>query len=151
MSQSLQKECYMKAQFWHAERFGFDVESPSERINGTRPENVDDGNRSVLVEDCLVALFHLEENDGELQIRRLHKDIRRIAQKVGARRLVVAAFGHLSHSYAPATVAITISQHIVAECRTWEDFEVYTSPFGHNKTFNLSAKGHPDAVKFRSY
>src|SRR6185295_19606790 len=130
----------MKAIFFHANRFGFAVESPSDRLGGAQPEEA--SNASLLVEDCLVALFHVEEADGAHQIRRLCKDIKRIAQKVGALRLVVAAFGHLSSSYAPPNVAMEISRQVVETCRG-DGYEVHTSPFGHNKTLVLHCKGHP--------
>ena len=138
----------MKAIFFHADRFGFAVESPSERLDGVSLEEV--RSASLEVQECLVALFHVEEADGEKQILRLCKDIKRIAEKVGVTRLVVAAFGHLSHSYAPPDVALHISQRVVDICRGWK-CEVHTSPFGHNKTFILHTKGHADAVKHRSY
>lgn len=138
----------MKAIFFHADRFGFTIESPSERLNGATPEEV--VSMSLNVEECLVALFHVEEADGKHQIHRFCKDIKRIAQKVGATRLVVAAFGHLSDSYAPPSVAMDISRQVVETCHEW-GYEVHTSPFGHNKTFVLHAKGHPDAIKHRGY
>lgn len=138
----------MKVIFFHTDRFGFAVESPSERLGGAAPEEVK--SMSLDVEECLVALFHVEEADGDHQIRRLCKDIRCIAEKVGTSRLVVAAFGHLSNSYAPPSVAMEISQRVVEICREW-GCDVHTSPFGHNKTFVLHAKGHPDAVKHRGY
>ncbi|MDP2641404.1 MAG: threonyl-tRNA synthetase editing domain-containing protein, partial [Candidatus Yanofskybacteria bacterium] len=133
----------MKVLFFHADRFGFAVESPSARLGGASPEEVK--STFLNVEECLVALFHVEEADGDHQIRRLCKDIKRIAEKVGTSRLVVAAFGHLSNSYAPPSVAMEISRQIVEICQEW-GCEVHTSPFGHNKTFVLHAKGHPDAV-----
>lgn len=139
----------MKVIFFHADLFGFAVESPSERLGGVAPEKVESG--SLNVKECLVALFHVEEADGKHQIRRLCKDIKRITEKVGAKRLVVAAFGHLSDSYAPPSVAMDISRQVVEICRAWGVCEVYTSPFGHNKTLMLHCKGHPDAIKHRGY
>lgn len=139
----------MKVIFYHADRFGFNVVSPSDRLGKTLPEEVNAD--TVDIEDCLVALFHVEADDGEYQIRRLCRDIRRISEKVGADRLMVAAFGHLSHSYAHPEIAMEIAQQVVDTCRSWEGYEVHTSPFGHNKTLLLHCKGHPDAVKHRGY
>ena len=139
----------MKVLFFHAKRFGFSVHSESKRLNGASPEGCDVSTLDVI--ECLVVLFHIEEGDGDCQVKRLIKDIERIANKVGARRLVVAAFGHLSSSYAPIDVAMRISHQIVATCRERGLYEVYTSPFGYNKTFMLDGKGHQDAVKHRSY
>lgn len=149
----------MKALFFHADCFGFDVDSASERIDGIAPEDLEDTGEgppkgptsSLYVKECLVALFHVEVADGEHQIRRLCKDVRRVAEKVGASRIVVAAFGHLSNSYASPDVAIQISRQVVENCHGMAGFEVYTSPFGYNKTLVLHCKGHPDAVKHRSY
>jgi threonyl-tRNA synthetase len=138
----------MKAIFYHADLFGFKVESPSGRLGGTTPEEV--ASESLYMVECLVALFHVEKADGKRQISRLCRDIKRIAEKVEAARLVVAAFGHLSNSYAPPDVAMDISRQVVETCREW-GYEVHTSPFGHNKTFVLHCKGHPDAIKHRGY
>lgn len=140
----------MKALFFHANLFGFKVEGPSERIGETEPEKVET-NGDLLIEECFVALFHVEENDNERQIHRLCKDIERIAKKVGASRLMVAAFGHLSDSYAAPNIAIQISEQVVKTCREWPDFKVFTSPFGHNKTLVLHSKDHSGAIKHRSY
>lgn len=139
----------MKVLFFHTDRFGFDVKSVSDRLGGVTPEATQC--TSLHVEECLAVLFHVEKGDGEQAIRRLCKDIKRIAEKVGAGRLVVAAFGHLSDSYASVEIAMEISRQVVETCRGWEGYEVYTSPFGHNKTLVLHAKGHADAVKHRSY
>ncbi len=139
----------MKALFFHTDRFGFEVESASDRLGGVKPDDAQCV--SLNVEDCLAVLFHIEEGDGREAIRRLCKDIKRVADKVGAIRLVVAAFGHLSDSYAPMSVAMEVSRQVVDICREWQGYEVHTSPFGYNKTLVLHAKGHPDAVKHRSY
>lgn len=140
----------MKAIFFHANSFGFSVDSPSTRLGGTLPAEITDTN-NCLVEECLAVLFHIEEADGERQVRRLCKDIKRIAKKVGAMRLMVAAFGHLSHSYAPPGIAMEVSKQVVETCRGWRWAEVHTSPFGYNKSLLLNCKGHPDAIKHRSY
>lgn len=141
----------MKVLFFHANYFGFDVESPSGRLGGAAPEEIQHENTSLNMEECLVALFHIEEADGDAQVRRLCKDIKRIADKVGTVRLVVAAFGHLSSSYASPSVALDVSRQILGVCQGWGGYEVKTSPFGHNKTLSLNVKGHSDAVKHRSY
>ncbi len=143
----------MKAMLYHASRFGYGVESPSERLGGVGPERVN-GSASLLVEECYVALFHVEEGDGEAQIGRFCHDAQRFAKKLGATRLVVAAFGHLSSNYAPMEIAIATSGLIVNKCReewTGKGGEFHTSPFGHNKTLTLETKGHRDSIRFRSY
>jgi len=140
----------VKVLFFHANRFGFVVESPSERLGGAAPEEAIVGDH-LMVEECLVVLFHVEEHDGDPQTHRFLRDIWRVAHEVGEKRLVVAAFGHLSDSYAPASVAMETAAAVVRECRTWEGFDVYSSPFGHNKTFELSSKGHPGAIRHREY
>lgn len=143
----------MKAMIFHADRFGFAVESASERIGETAPEEVH--GTCLDVGECLVALFHVEEADGPKQVNRLCKDVRRITEQVGAKRLVVAAFGHLSNSYATPSDALSISKQVVETCRDWSNglpnMEFHTSPFGHNKTLVLHTKGHRDAIKHRSY
>ena len=92
----------MKALIFHADRFGFTIDENIVNETGEGPPR---GLPGATVEECLVVLFHVEENDGPKQARQLCKDIRRVANKVGTNRLMVTAFGHLSNSYAPWGVA----------------------------------------------
>lgn len=140
----------MRALLYHANQFGFAVERPSERIGQAIPEAVN-GYSFLNVEECLVALFHVEEGDGDHQIKRFTKDAMRIAQEFGTTRLVVAAFGHLSDSYPEPETALQISTQVVEICRKDWQGEFYTSPFGHDKTFVLNCKGHRGAIRFRNY
>ncbi len=140
----------MKAQFFDALSFGFSWVSSSEYIQA--PEIISPENSSLLVEECLVVLFHVEEGDGEKQKKRLLKDVQKFFFELGAMRLVIAAFGHISHSYAPPDVALELSKQIVSSAHELlPNVEVYTSPFGHNKTFDLKCKGHQKAIRYREY
>jgi hypothetical protein len=138
----------MKAQFYHANRFGFEVVSQSDRLGGSAPETTD--TRELFLDECLVVLFHVEEGDGDRQVHRLCKDIKRMGDELGVSRLMVAAFGHLSSSFAPVDVSVQISKEVLKICTEWGK-EIHTSPFGYNKTFVLETKGHQKAIRFRSY
>ena len=132
----------MKALIFHADRFGFELEG----------EDKSSCSSGIDVRECLAVLFHVEEGDGPSQAKRLHQDIVKIARKLGAVRLVVTAFGHLSHNYAPWDEAKEIVAGVVDACRAEGIYEVSTTPFGvEGKTLILHAKSHRDEVKWRSY
>lgn len=154
----------MKALILHANRYGAEGESSSERIGETPPDELlldDTGEgsprpeRTLFVEhmeECLVVLFQVEQGDCERQVKRLCKDVKKVADKVGTRRLMLGAFGHLSHKWpADPSVSKEIARQVVETCKAWIEYEVQSSHFGYNKTLLLDVKGHPDALKHRSY
>ena len=103
------------------------------------------------MEECLVALFHIEKGDSASQAELLARDIRKIAQKVGATRLMISGFAHLSHSRPDLAVAKELYFLVFSLCQGWEGFEVRSSHFGWNKSLLLDVKGHATAFNFRSY
>ena len=156
----------MKALILHVNRGASKAESPSERIGDCKPETIgqivaddDTGEdpprldqRLVVQEtECLVIFFQVEKDDTEKQAKLLCKDIPKIAVKVGTKRLVVECFAHLSHSRPDPAVAKRLVEQVLETCRSFEGYEVKTSPFGWNKRLELDVKGHPDAFKHRSY
>lgn len=157
----------MKALFLHVNAYHTTVLRPSERIGACSPEALrfeDDDDtgegppkpshsRHVVerMEEGLLVLFQVEEHDQSRQIGRFRKDVERIARKVGAVRVMIGAFAHLSHSRPDPSVAKEIALLVVANCKAIEGLEVESSHFGYDKATILDIKGHPDAVKHRSY
>ena len=69
-------------------------------------------------------------------------NIEEIAGKVGAQRIVLYPYAHLSSSLAKASSSIKILHGAEAILKD-NGHEVYASPFGWYKSFNISCKGHP--------
>ncbi|MEM4246468.1 MAG: threonine--tRNA ligase, partial [Candidatus Bathyarchaeia archaeon] len=75
-------------------------------------------------------------------IRNAVAEIKSVAGKVGAGRVVIYPYAHLSSSLADKDVALTILSGI-EEGLSGEKMEVHRSPFGWYKSFKLECKGHP--------
>ncbi len=96
------------------------------------------------VEECLVVFTSIEEGDEKNidEVVRLGvEEISRIARDVGADRIVVYPWVHLSNRPAKPDVAITILKRLAESLS--RDFEVERAPFGWYKAFTVKCKGHP--------
>ncbi len=139
----------MKALILHLNHYRVSIETPSERIDNIEPEVLRDNLEEM--RECLLVLFQVEENDADKQINRLCKDVQKIANYVGTKRVMMGACAHLSHSRPSLEVAKDIALQVVDTCKSWIEYEVDSSHFGYNKTTLLDIKGHQHSVKYRSY
>ncbi len=93
------------------------------------------------VEDCLVVFLAVEEGDGPGIGEAAAGEIRDVASRVGAERIVLYPFVHLTQEPADPDLAKTVLDDL--EKRVKEEFEVVRAPFGWYKSFTLRCKGHP--------
>jgi|ERR1035437_1383497 hypothetical protein len=155
----------MKALLLHANRYEARVESQSQRLGDTEPDELEpqveddfgvgvrDGALVIEhMEECLVVLFQVEQGDGDKAVKRICKDAKKIADIVGTRRIMLGAFGHLSDKW-PENPEISkeIARQVVEICKGFVGYQVQSSHFGYNKTLLLDIKGHQNAIKHRSY
>ncbi len=106
--------------------------------------------RRYRVEDALLLLASIEEGDGERLAERVVSDALRFAEKLGAKRLVIYPYAHLSSRLASPGHALKMLKLMEEEARKHE-VEVWRAPFGWNKRLVVAVKGHPLAEQFRSY
>ncbi len=92
------------------------------------------------VEEVLVAFTSVEKGDDENTAKRAAEEIRDVAKKVGAERILLYPYAHLSSNLADAETAVNLLKLLEAELA---DFEVHRAPFGWYKAFKISCKGHP--------
>ncbi len=92
------------------------------------------------VEEVLVAFTSVEKGDDEEIAKKAAAEIKEVARKVGAERIMIYPYAHLSSNLADADTAVTLLKLIESEL---SDFEVHRSPFGWYKAFKISCKGHP--------
>ncbi len=93
------------------------------------------------IEECLVVFTAVEEGDDDRVVDRAIEEVKDVAKKVGANRVVVYPYAHLSSNLAPPEKAKEVLK-IFAE-KLSEFFEVHRAPFGWYKSFKISCKGHP--------
>ena len=102
------------------------------------------------VEEVVLLLTAVEEGDDASVVQTAMNDVRGFLGKLKVNRILIYPYAHLSSKLAKPTEAL----HIL---RAMEDYakqkgiETYRAPFGWNKQFSVSVKGHPLAEQLRVY
>ncbi len=96
---------------------------------------------SERVEEALVVFTAVEKGDNEAVVDRAVEEIKEVARKVNAQRIVVYPYAHLSSDLADPDTGVRILR-LLAE-KLSDEFEVHRAPFGWYKAFKISCKGHP--------
>jgi len=92
------------------------------------------------IEEVLVVFTSVEKGDNEEVVKKAIEEIKDVAKKVGAERILIYPYAHLSSNLADSETAISLLKMLESELK---DFEVKRAPFGWYKAFRLSCKGHP--------
>ncbi len=107
-------------------------------------EKIDDERRSGRMDDVLAVFIAVEKED-EGNLDRAADDavseIREVAEKVNADRIVLYPYAHLSSSLASPDSAIYTLKRMENILKS--DFDLMRAPFGWYKAFTLRCKGHP--------
>ncbi|MHA1430750.1 MAG: threonine--tRNA ligase [Candidatus Freyarchaeota archaeon] len=112
----------------HSDEFSYRVTQKTPIAEKLEDESAKQGSSK----DCLVVFSAVEKGDEKNKryvIDRTVEEIRKVAEQVGAKRIVVYPYAHLSPNLSDPKTAVEIS--------------VMRSPFGYYKAFTLSCKGHP--------
>jgi threonyl-tRNA synthetase len=128
----------------HADRFSFAVtgESTAVALAG-EPEALVHG---AALEDLLVAFMAVEkgdEADPQDVAEQAAEQVRDTARRVGAKRVMVYPYAHLSSDLASARAARDVLDRVAVQLHTAGGLEVSRAPFGFYKSFDIAAKGHP--------
>ncbi len=94
------------------------------------------------IEDALVVFCTVEERDGKETVERAVQEIEDVATQVGARKVVIYPFVHLSSTPASPGKALELLRAL-EEKLDERGYEVHRAPFGWYKRFAISVKGHP--------
>ncbi len=108
-----------------------------------------DGQRQR-VDEVLVLFIAVEAGDSEATAREAIADVQTFLKQIKGRRILLYPYAHLSSDLAAPRDALPVIQAMNAAARA-AGLEVYRAPFGWNKSFSLSVKGHPLAEQARSY
>ncbi len=92
-------------------------------------------------EECLVPFISVEEGDSSI-LERIVEEIEDVAKKVGANRIVLYPYAHLSNKLASPGEAIKVLKELEKMLKE-RGYEVHRAPFGWYKSFVISCKGHP--------
>ncbi len=102
------------------------------------------------IEEALVLFTAIEEGDSSAMAQKAIDDVRAFLGKLKVNRILIYPFAHLSSNLSKPSEALKIIKDMEAYAKE-KGIETYRAPFGWNKQFTISIKGHPLAEQARSY
>ncbi len=105
--------------------------------------------KKTMLKDVLVLFTSIEENDTEETVLRMIEEIKTFTENLGISKILIYPYAHLSSSLARPEKAFELIKQMESTAKK-SGLDVHRSPFGWNKKFTISIKGHPLAEQFRS-
>jgi threonyl-tRNA synthetase len=102
------------------------------------------------VEEVVVLFTAVEEGDNAAIAQKAVDDLRGFLGKTKVNRILIYPFAHLSSNLSKPSEALKVIKDMEAYAKE-KGIETYRAPFGWNKQFTISIKGHPLAEQARSY
>ncbi len=102
------------------------------------------------VEEVVVLFTAIEEGDNVQIGQKAIDDVRAFLGKQKTNRILIYPFAHLSSNLSQPSEALKIIKAMETYAKE-KGIETYRAPFGWNKQFTISIKGHPLAEQARSY
>ena len=127
----------------HADRFSFEVTAKTPGAGALA--DLEPGDEKGAIGEGLVAFVSVEKLDetdpGDIAEQAANQ-IATTAGKVGADRVMVYPYAHLSSDLAAPRIATKVFDEVVKLVDAGE-LEVHRAPFGYYKRFEIVNKGHP--------
>ncbi|MBS7615936.1 threonine--tRNA ligase [Candidatus Bathyarchaeota archaeon] len=100
------------------------------------------------LEEIVVLFTAIEEGDNEATARKAIDEVCAFLEKLKVNRILIYPYAHLSSNLAKPSEALKIVKSMEAHAKD-KGIETYRAPFGWNKQFTISIKGHPLAEQSR--
>lgn len=100
------------------------------------------------VEEVVVLFTAVEEGDDEATAKKAIEEAYGFLEKLKANRMLIYPYAHLSSNLAKPAVALKVIKAMEKHARE-KGIETHRAPFGWNKQFTISIKGHPLAEQSR--
>jgi len=91
-------------------------------------------------EEIIVAFVAVEYGDDSSVAQNAISQIKNSMEKIGCKKLLLYPYAHLSSNLAKPSIAMTLLKEMEDNAF---DLDVYHSPFGWTKSYNIKVKGHP--------
>jgi len=101
--------------------------------------------KPVKIEEVLLLLTSVEANDTDETLLHALNEINRVIKEIGAKRVLVYPYAHLSNNLKKPSEALTFLKKLHQELS--KNIETHRAPFGWNKIFEIRVKGHPLAER----
>jgi threonyl-tRNA synthetase len=100
------------------------------------------------LENLVVLFTCVEEGDTEAVAEQAVGQVKEALEKLKAKKILIYPYAHLSNSLAKPATALKILKAMEKYAKE-AGIKTFRSPFGWNKQFSLSIKGHPLAEQLR--
>jgi len=104
--------------------------------------------KEVRLEELIVLFTAVEDGDDAKVAQKAIDEVQAFLQKLGANRILIYPYAHLSSRLARPSEALKTVQAMEAYAKK-KSIETFRAPFGWNKQFTVSVKGHPLAEQSR--
>lgn len=114
-------------------------------------EKADEECKRCAVKDALVIFVTVEKYDEKDVNKIVHKsieEIQSITKRLGVKEVILFPFAHLSEEIGNPNIAIKILQDLYEQLKKM-GYSVCKAPFGWEKIFSLTSKGHPLSESLR--
>ncbi|MEM3703723.1 MAG: threonine--tRNA ligase [Candidatus Bathyarchaeia archaeon] len=100
------------------------------------------------LEEIVVLFTAVEDGDDEAVSRKAIDEVQSFLEKLKVNRILIYPYAHLSSNLAKPSDALKVVRAMEAYAKE-KGIETYRAPFGWNKQFTISIKGHPLAEQSR--
>jgi len=104
--------------------------------------------KSVRLEKIIVLFTAVEEGDNTLVAKKAIDEVQAFLKKLKVNRILIYPYAHLSSNLAKPSEALKVVKTMESTAKE-RRIETYRAPFGWNKQFAISIKGHPLAEQSR--
>jgi len=101
------------------------------------------------LEELVVLFTAVEEGDNEAVAKKAIDEVQAFLEKLKVNRILIYPYAHLSSNLAKPENALEVVKAMEAYAKKI-GLETYRAPFGWNKQFTISVKGHPLAEQSRA-
>ncbi len=104
--------------------------------------------KEVRLEDTLVLFTAVEDGDNKKVAEKAIREVHTFLEKLKVNRVLIYPYAHLSGDLAKPADALKVVKAMEVHAKK-KGIETYRAPFGWNKQFTISIKGHPLAEQSR--
>jgi threonyl-tRNA synthetase len=98
--------------------------------------------KAVHYEEIVVLFTAVEEGDDLTAAQKAIEEVHAFLEKLKVNRILIYPYAHLSSKLAKPAEALKVVKAMEANAKE-KGIETYRAPFGWNKQFTISIKGHP--------
>lgn len=106
--------------------------------------------KPIRLEEIVVLFTAVESGDDEVVAQRAINEVSAFVKNLKVNRIIIYPYAHLSSNLAKPSEALRIVKAMESQAKD-KGIETFRAPFGWNKQFTISIKGHPLAEQSRVY